>query len=311
MSLGNTSQSHLMQQTPTHSSVGEQESMLSLRRVSFQYPGGSVALNSLDLEVQRGESLAILGSNGCGKSTLLSIVDGLLFPTSGRYEAFGTEITEQRLALEDFNRAFRRRVGLVFQNSDVQLFCPSVRDELNFGPMQLDLSRDQVIERTRDVLALLQIEHLADRAPFSLSGGEKKRVAIGSVLTMNPEVLLLDEPGNELDPRTQAWLIEFLLQLKEAGKTLVIATHDLSMVDEVTDRAIVLDENHRLVADGATDEVLKNSELLLKANLVHEHFHHHGPTLHRHLHSHNMGHRHEHDLARKERNSSRDEQGLK
>jgi cobalt/nickel transport system ATP-binding protein len=270
------------------------ECILTLDQVSFQYPGGPLALHSLNLRVHRGESVAVLGANGCGKSTLLSILDGLLFPTGGVYEAFGVRITEEGLAFEEFNRYFRSRVALVLQNSDVQLFCPSVRDELSFGPLQLDLPQEQVLERSHDVLALLEISHLADRAPFSLSGGEKKKVAIASVLTMNPEVLLLDEPGNELDPRTQAWLIEFLLQLKESGKTLMIATHDLGMVDEVADRAIVLDEDHRLLADGPTDEVLANSDLLLKANLIHEHFHRHGGVQHRHLHRHNVGHEHEH-----------------
>jgi cobalt/nickel transport system ATP-binding protein len=171
---------------------GNAECLLALDQVSFQYPGGPPVLHSLSLGVHRGESVAVLGANGCGKSTLLSILDGLLFPTSGIYEAFGARITEKRLASEEFNRHFRSRVGLVFQNSDVQLFCPTVRDELSFGPLQLDLPQEQVLERSQDVLALLEIGQLADRAPFSLSGGEKKKVAIASVLTMNPEVLLLD-----------------------------------------------------------------------------------------------------------------------
>ena len=270
------------------------ETIFNLSQVTFQYPGGSMALESLDLLVGRGESLGILGANGCGKSTLLELLDGLLFPSCGEYEAFGTKITEEILSHEEANRQFRSRVGLVFQRSDVQLFCPTVRDELSFGPLQLDLPNEQVSERIRDVMALLEIDQLADRAPFSLSGGEKKKVAIGSVLTMNPDVLLLDEPGNELDPRTQAWLIEFLLQLKGAGKTLVIATHDLGMVDEICDRVMILGENHRLLADGQTDLILGSTELLLKANLIHEHYHRHGGITHRHLHSHDVGHQHEH-----------------
>ena len=270
------------------------ETVFNLSQVAFQYPGGSTALESLDLIVGRGESLGILGANGCGKSTLLELLDGLLFPSCGQYEAFGMRITEEILSHEETNRQFRSRVGLVFQRSDVQLFCPTVRDELSFGPLQLKLPKEQVIERIRDVMSLLEIEQLADRAPFSLSGGEKKKVAIGSVLTMNPEVLLLDEPGNELDPRTQAWLIEFLMRLKEAGKTLVIATHDLAMVDEICDRVVILGESHRLLANGPTDVILGSPELLLKANLIHEHDHRHGGITHRHLHSHDMGHQHEH-----------------
>jgi cobalt/nickel transport system ATP-binding protein len=284
----------LKSQEQAEGSLEKAEAVFNLSQVTFQYPGGSTALESLDLFVGRGESLGILGANGYGKSTLLEILDGLLFPGCGHYEAFGTEITEENLSHEEANRQFRRRVGLVFQRSDVQLFCPTVRDELSFGPLQLDLPKEQVIERIRDVMALLEIDQLADRAPFSLSGGEKKKVAIGSVLTMNPDVLLLDEPANELDPRTQAWLMEFLLQLKGAGKTLVIATHDLGMVDEICDRVIILGENHRLLADGPTSVILGTPELLLKANLIHEHYHRHGGVRHRHLHSHDMGHQHEH-----------------
>jgi cobalt/nickel transport system ATP-binding protein len=169
-----------------------------------------------------------------------------------------------------------------------------VWEEVTFGPVQLDLPKDEVVQRSRDVLALLGIEHLADRAPFGLSGGEKKKVAIASVLSMNPEVLLLDEPGNGLDPRTQAWLIEFLQQLRGAGKTIVAATHDLSMVDEIAERTIILGEDHTLATDRPTDEVLRDQQLLLKANLIHEHYHHHNGVLHRHLHSHTIGHQHEH-----------------
>ena len=281
-------------QVPTKSAPEKAEAVFNLSQVTFQYPGGSMALDSLDLLVGRGESLGILGANGCGKSTLLEILDGLLFPAWGHYEAFGREITEENLSHEEANRQFRSLVGLVFQRSDVQLFCPTVRDELSFGPLQLDLPKEQVIERIRDVMTLLEIDQLADRAPFSLSGGEKKKVAIGSVLTMNPDVLLLDEPGNELDPRTQAWLMEFLLQLKGAGKTLVIATHDLGMVDEICDRVLILGENHRMLAVGPTSTLLGTPELLLKANLIHEHYHHHGGVIHRHLHGHDLGHQHKH-----------------
>jgi cobalt/nickel transport system ATP-binding protein len=221
-------------------------------------------------------------------------MDGLLFPTAGVVEAYGTRLTEDQLSFEEFARFFRSRVAFVFQNPDVQLFCPSVLEEVSFGPLQLDLPGEEVRQRSHEVLALLGIEHLADRAPFNLSGGEKKKVAIASVLSMNPEVLLLDEPGNGLDPRTQAWFIEFLQRLREAGKTIITATHDLSIVDEIAERILILDEDHQLVADGPGAEILRDQELLLKANLIHEHYHHHNGVLHRHLHSHVIGHRHEH-----------------
>ncbi len=272
------------------------EIIFRLENVEFGYFHERPTLKSIDLQVSRGESVAILGANGCGKSTLLSVMDGLLFPTKGSVEAYGNLLTEERLAHEEFAQFFRSRVAFVFQNPDVQLFCPTVWEEVSFGPLQLDLSKDEVKQRSRDVLALLGIEHLADRAPFNLSGGEKKKVAIASVLSLNPEVLLLDEPGNGLDPRTQAWLIEFLQQLRQAGKTIVTATHDLSVVDEIAERVIILDEDHRIAADGSTSAVLQNLELLLQANLVHEHYHHHDGVVHRHLHSHVIGHQHKHEI---------------
>jgi cobalt/nickel transport system ATP-binding protein len=268
--------------------------IFKLHQVEFSYANDRPVLKGIDVEVRQGEAVAILGSNGCGKSTLLSIMDGLLFPTAGIVEAYGTQLSEDQLSFEEFARFFRSRVAFVFQNPDVQLFCPTVLEEVSFGPLQLDLPKEEVRRRSHEVLTLLGIEHLADRAPFNLSGGEKKKVAIASVLSMNPEVLLLDEPGNGLDPRTQAWFIEFLQQLREAGKTIVTATHDLSIVDEIAERILILDEDHEVVADGPAAEILRDQELLLKANLIHEHYHHHNGVFHRHLHSHVIGHRHEH-----------------
>ena len=272
----------------------DNELVFQLDNVDFAYPGGQVALKSVNLQVRTGESLAILGANGCGKSTLLAILDGLLFPSTGSFKAFGLEVSEERLTHQSIARQFRGRVGMLFQNPDVQLFCPSVNEELSFGPLQMDLPREEIEQRNRDIMALLEIEHLADRAPFGLSGGEKKKVAIASVLTMNPDVLLLDEPGNGLDPRTQAWLVEFLLQLRQAGKTIVAATHDLSMVDELAERVVIMDEEHSVAADGSTSGILSNEQLLLQANLIHEHLHHHDGRYHRHLHQHNPGHQHSH-----------------
>jgi cobalt/nickel transport system ATP-binding protein len=274
--------------------MSDPDIIFDLQQIGYSYSDLTPVLCALDFKVNRGESVAILGANGCGKSTLLGLMNGLLFATEGAVQAYGQRLTEDKLAREDFAHFFRSRVGFVFQNPDIQLFCPTVWDEVCFGPLQLGLSPEEVRQRAIDVLALLGIEHLRERAPFSLSGGEKKKVAIASVLSMNTEVLLLDEPESGLDPRTQAWFIEFLRQLHNHGKTLIAATHDLSIVDEVASRIVVLDESHRLIADGSTDEILSDQELLLKANLVHEHIHHHGGVTHRHLHSHVLGHRHSH-----------------
>ena len=193
-----------------------------------RYLGRFPALDGVSLAVERGEKVAVLGANGCGKSTLLKVLDGLVFPDSGTFEAFGEAITEDGLEDEQFSRGFRSRVGFIFQNSDAQVFSPTVREEIAFGPLNMGPGR-----RTRCGAGGRHAGHarrspdLADRAPFQLSGGEKKRVAIASVLVMNPEVLLFDEPTAALDPRTQQWLIELIVELNGAGKTIVLATHDL------------------------------------------------------------------------------------
>ncbi|MFG2040105.1 energy-coupling factor ABC transporter ATP-binding protein [Dactylosporangium sp. NPDC048998] len=235
----------------------------------YRYLERFTALDGVSLRVDRGETVALLGANGCGKSTLLKLLDGLLFAESGTFTAFGEEVTEDKLEDEQFNHGFRARVGFVFQNSDAQVFSPSVREEVAFGCLQLGLDRDTANTRVDDVLAMLDIADLADRAPFQLSGGQKKRVAIASVLVMNPEVLLFDEPTAALDPRTQFWLIELLEQLRSAGKTIVLATHDLDTLPDLADRCVVFSEQHRVVADAPTATVLDDRDLLLSANLIH------------------------------------------
>ncbi|WP_433065019.1 energy-coupling factor ABC transporter ATP-binding protein [Dactylosporangium sp. CS-033363] len=236
----------------------------------YSYLGRFPALDGVSLRVGAGETVALLGANGCGKSTLLKLLDGLLFADSGTFSAFGEEVTEDKLEDEQFNHGFRGRVGFVFQNSDAQVFSPSVREEIAFGCLQLGLDRHTAAGRVDDVLAMLGIADLADRAPFQLSGGQKKRVAIASVLVMNPEVLLFDEPTAALDPRTQFWLIELLEQLRAAGKTIVLATHDLDTLPDLADRCVVFSEQHRVVADAPTADVLADHALLLSANLIHE-----------------------------------------
>ncbi len=260
--------------------------------VSYSYFGRIPALVGLNLEVREGEKFAVIGSNGSGKSTLLQIMSGLLYPSSGTITFRGKEVSEKSLNDRGFLRFFRERVGFVFQDSDVQLFCPTVLDELLYGPLQLCLSEDVSLKRADEVMQMLGIGNLKDRPSYMLSGGEKKRVAIGSVLTMNPEVLLLDEPTNGLDPRTQCFLVELMLALNNAGKTIIIATHDLGLVDELQARVAVLSEDHRIEKVGSSEEILNDEDLLLRVNLIHEHMHSHGPIAHTHLHSHYLFHRH-------------------
>ena len=248
---------------------------ISLQGVFFGYLPQYPLLEDINLNIYPGESLVILGANGCGKSTVLKLISGLIHPTAGSIKAFTQELTEENLQDEQFSRGFRQRVGFIFQNSDSQLFSATVWDEVAFGPLQLGYSPEQVKNRVGETLELLGISNLADRAPYRLSGGEKKKVAIACVLVVNPEVLILDEPTNGLDPRTQYWLVELLVSLRQAGKTLIIATHDLDIVEEISDRVIIFGENYKLAADGIPNQLLSDRELLLEVNLIHERSHFH------------------------------------
>jgi cobalt/nickel transport system ATP-binding protein len=246
------------------------DAVLAAEAVSYSYLGRFQALHEVSLQVREAQSVALLGANGSGKSTLLKVLDGLLFPDAGTLTAFGEPVTEAALEDEQFNAGFRSRVGFVFQNSDAQVFSPTVREEIAFGPLNLGLAPEAVEARVHDVLAMLGMVDFAGRAPYQLSGGEKKRVAIASVLAMNPCVLLFDEPTAALDPRTQQWLIDLLVDLRRAGKTIVLASHDLSVVPLLADRCVVFSEDHRVVADGPAGEVLADIELLRAVNLVHD-----------------------------------------
>jgi cobalt/nickel transport system ATP-binding protein len=260
------------------------EPLLVAEGLSYSYLERFLALEDVSLEVSRGERLALLGANGCGKSTLLKILAGLIFPDQGSYRAFGEAVSELELEDEQFSRGFRARVGFVFQNTDAQVFSPTVREEIAFGPLQLGLDRDEIETRIEDVTALLEIGDLAERAPYQLSAGQKKRVAIASVLVMNPELLLFDEPTAGLDPRSRHWLLELMTELGEAGKTIVFATHELDQLEWIADRCLVISEGHRRLAEGSPGEILSNRELLLRANLIHGHTHQHGALLHSHPH---------------------------
>ncbi|HZT43722.1 MAG TPA: ABC transporter ATP-binding protein [Chthonomonadaceae bacterium] len=273
----------------------EANNAFTLHNVCYRYGEGVDALEDISLTIGQGEKIAILGANGCGKSTLLKLLDGLLFPQSGTLTAFGESLSAKTLADETTACRFRRRVGYLFQNADVQLFCPTVRDEIAFGPLQMGLPRDEVAQRVQEVAALFGLTSLLDRTPFQLSGGEKKKVALAGVLAINPDVLLLDEPTGGLDPRSQGWLVDLLARLHAAGKTLVTATHDLHHVPLLADRAVVLSEDHRIVAEGPSAVLLADLRLLEAANLLHMHLHRHGDLIHSHPHFHSYDHEHTHD----------------
>jgi cobalt/nickel transport system ATP-binding protein len=247
------------------------ELLFELRDVRYVYNGRQTALDGVDLEIRRGERVALLGPNGSGKSTLLKLLDGILAPTGGTMRALGRDVAAVAAGQDAFR--FHREVGLVFQDPDVQLFSPTVWDDVAFGPLQLGLPNDDVRERCDEALGAMEIAHLARRAPFELSGGEKKRAAIASVLSLRPDVVLLDEPTAALDPRTKWVLVNLIQRLGQSGKTIVTATHELEIVPIIADRVVVIGEEQRVLADGPAEHILGDRELLIRANLIHEQLH--------------------------------------
>lgn len=265
------------------------EALYDLRDVTFRFEEVT-ALDRLTLTIAAGKRVALLGANGSGKSTLLRLLDGLCFPESGAVRFDGQELSEARLEDRDIEMGFRRRVAFVFQNPDVQLFNPTVFDEVAFGPLQLQWPRERVLEKVEAALESLGLQELRDRAPHRLSGGEKKRVALASVLVADPDVLLLDEPTASLDPRSQSWMIDFLVGC--AGtKTVVAATHDLEILEDIADHCVVL-ESGAVVAQGAPRPLLEDVALLQRTGLIHVHRHvHESGVVHAHPHLH-RAHRH-------------------
>ena len=262
-----------------------------LRDVYFEYDG-IPALHGLSVQIAQGESVALLGANGSGKSTLLKILDALCFPSRGQVSFGGQSLTPEALQRQDFALAFRRSVALVFQNPDVQLFNPTVFDEVAFGPLQMQWGKGEVLSRVTATMELMGVAHLRDRPPYRLSGGEKKRVALASVIVLDPDVLLLDEPTSTLDPHSQSQLIDLIQDWKGSSKTVITATHQLEIVDDIASRVVVL-EAGKVGATGTPTEILSNYELLLRANLVHAHRHSHGTITHSHPHLHSHS-KHEH-----------------
>ena len=265
------------------------EPVFEVQEVEYRYHGVS-ALDRLSLSVGTGQRIAILGANGSGKSTLLRLLDGLCFAERGEVLAFGQRLTEEVLEDREFAIGFRRRVGLLFQDPDVQLFCSTVFDEVAFGPLQLGWPKPEIRRRVSEALDLMEIAHLKTRAPHRLSGGEKKRVALASVLVLDPDILLLDEPIAALDPKSQGKVIDFLIGWGNGAKTILTATHDLDIIEDIADHCYVLQAG-RLVSDGPPAALLADQDLLERSSLVHAHRHVHGGQVHTHPHQH---HRHEH-----------------
>lgn len=261
--------------------------MIDIKDVSYAYSGINT-LKNINLHIEKGEAIALMGPNGSGKSTLLKLINGIVSPDSGIYKFNNEEITHKKLQDTQFTKLFHQKIGFIFQNSDTQLFCADVFDEIAFGPRQMGINENDVNKRVNDCLNLLDIQDFKHRPPYHLSGGEKRKVAIACVLSLNPDVIVLDEPMNGLDPGTQRWLVEFLIKLNKAGKTLISSTHNLELVQEISNRSILFDENHTIVADMPTEKLLEDVELLKKVNLVDAYYHRHIDHDHSHFHVHNI-----------------------
>lgn len=224
---------------------------IDIEQLSFTYPDGHLALTDVYLHVAPGEKVALVGPNGAGKSTLLLHLNGILIG-KGRVTVCGLEVGEKTLG------RVRGAVGLVFQNPDDQLFSPTVYEDVAFGPLYQGLNSVEVERRVTSALAEVRMSGYARRISHHLSAGEKKCIAIATVLSMNPEVLVLDEPAAGLDPRARRSLINLL---RDLPVTMLVASHDLRMVSELLPRMIILDEG-RIVADGPTADLLQNEDLL-------------------------------------------------
>jgi cobalt/nickel transport system ATP-binding protein len=242
--------------------------MINMNNVSYYYDQNILALRNIDLQVQEGEAIALIGVNGCGKSTLMKLINGLISPQEGKYFFEGEEITYKKLQNEGFSKNFHKKVGFVFQNSEVQLFCSNVYDEIAFGPRQMGMSEKEVDKRVNDTLKLLKIQELRNRQPYHLSGGEKKKVAIATVVVLNPDVYIFDEPMNGLDPKTKRFLKEFMVNINNAGKTIICSTHDFEYVKGVFKRAVVFSKDHSIIRDAEYDDVMSDTEFLYNNNII-------------------------------------------
>ncbi len=235
--------------------------MITVENIWFKYPSGVEALKGLSLTVKDGEFIAIMGQNGAGKTTLVKHFNGLLKPTTGTVAVDGVETTKTTIA------TLSRSVGFVFQNPDHQLFSETVEEEIAFALKNFGFDKETIDKQVTWALNLLSLEQYRKTSPFMLSGGERKRVALASVLAWDPEILILDEPTIGQDHEQKEILRQFILQLQSQGKTIVIVTHDVEFVAECNPRVILMKEG-KIVADGEGKEILTNTAALAESSIV-------------------------------------------
>ena len=238
------------------------ESHLSVKNLSYTYPDGTRALKNVNMEIFKGEKVAIMGPNGAGKSTLFSHFNGLTEPTSGYLELDGKKMEyDKKTHLE-----IRQKVGIVFQDPNDQLFAPTVKEDVAFGPMNLGLDYEEVEKRVNEALELVGMKKFKDKTPHHLSGGQQKRVAIAGIIAMRPEIMILDEPTAGLDPQGVNQVLTILNNLNKDGMSIVISSHDIEMVNGFAEKIFVLYEGE-ILASGDKHEIFSNKELLKKAHL--------------------------------------------
>lgn len=230
---------------------------LQFNNLHYTYNQKAMILRGISFRISHGEHVALAGANGAGKSTLLMHTNGLLYPTQGSVDVGGVLLTEKT------ERTIRQRVGMIFQDSDNQLFMPTIEEDVAFGPSAMGLTSEEVAARVEQALTDVDALHLRNRESYTLSGGEKKRAAIATVLAMTPSILVMDEPTAGLDPRSRRQLITLLRSFQH---TMLIATHDMDLIDELCERTIILN-NGEIVADGATAKVFTDVILLEECGL--------------------------------------------
>lgn len=236
------------------------EIILQIKELCYSYTGEKNTLNNINLNIHRGEKIAVLGSNGAGKSTFFLNINGVLTPKSGKIIYKGKAITKKNL------NELRKNIGIVFQDADNQIIASTVLAEVSFGPMNLKLPKDEVIKRVNEALDYMNISEFKERPPHYLSGGEKKRVSIADIIAMKSEVIIFDEPTAALDPLNAEMLEEVLKKLSLENKTLLISTHDVDFAYRWADRVVVF-SNGGIIGDGTPLEIFKNEEILKNSNL--------------------------------------------
>ncbi len=246
-----------------------------LKEISYFYED-LLSVDRVGFDIKEREKIVLLGNNGSGKSTLLRILAGLYYPKSGEYYLNGIKINKKSTKKE-----FRKKIGILFQNPESMIFNPTVYDEIAFSLKEFEF--DDIKDRVHEIAKKFDVEKFLKKSPLSLSGGEKQKVMLSSILSYDPELLLLDEPTAAMDPKTTGWFIDMLFDI---DKTVVVATHDLSLAYEVSDRAIVIDDKHQKIYDGDIEKLYEDLELLIRANLIHKHRHKHKDFSHSHYHKH-------------------------